>query len=240
MSNSLQALLIAAVLAFTGCEQRQSSDVNQVTLQERLIPHANPTNYEFDVTVSDVKDAIKIAIKRWEDELRRNYQGRVWKGDGDADTKQSLSQTLQLSGSASLLWKGDADSLAKGLLTKPGNENDAYVCGDGRPVGVSQTYFKAGQPLIYFADFHIHLTAASPQKTRVEVTAYESCVVAGLDKNWSPHGPSLISVAVEPTTIEEYQILLKVGEQLGTKNMPPLVTPGPDSPVRQLTKPRER
>jgi len=240
MRNSLQALLVGAVLVFTGCEQCQSGDVNQVTLEKKLLPQPNPTSYEFDATVSDVKDAVKIAIKRWEDELRRNYQGRVWKGDGDADTKKSLSQTLQLSGSASLLWKGDADSLANGLLTKSGNENDAYVWGGGRPVGESQTYFKDGHPLIYFADFHIHLTATSPQKTRVEVTAYGSSVVTGLDKSWSPHGPSLIFVTVEPSTIEEYQILLKVGEQLGTKNMSPLVTPGTDSPVRELTKPRER
>jgi hypothetical protein len=65
-------------------------------------------------------------------------------------------------------------------------------------------------------------------------------VVTGLDESWSPHGPSLISAEVDPTTIEQYQILLDIGRQLGAKEMPPLLTPGPDAPVKELTLPRER
>jgi hypothetical protein len=139
-----------------------------------------------------------------------------------------------------LIWKGVADVLTRGALAKPGTENDAYLSGGGTCIGESKTYFKDDQPLIYFADFHIHLTALDERKTRVEIFTYGSYVVTGLDESWSPHGPSLISAEVDPTTIEQYQILLDIGRQLGAKEMPPLLTPGPDAPVKELTLPRER
>jgi hypothetical protein len=239
-SDWLLALFVGTTLTFTGCDLRQNSQVEQVTLQERLLPHPNLTSYEFDATITDVKDAIQKACgDQWRQEQFEKNRGRVWKGGGDADSKKLLSMALQ-QGGESLLWKGDGDALARDLLTKAGNENDAYLVGMEVPCGESQVYFKDGQPLIYFADFHIHLTAVGLQKIRVEIFTYGSRVVAGVDESWSPHGPSFIFVEVDPTTIEQYQILLRIGEQLGTKNMPPLVTPGSDSPVKQLTKPRER
>jgi len=139
-----------------------------------------------------------------------------------------------------LLWKGDGDVLAKNLLTSPGNENDAYLYGGTSPVGESQVYFKSGQPLIYYADFHIHLTAISSNKTRLEIITYGSRVIAGLDQSLSPHGPSLIFVEVPPTTIEQYRILLGIGEELGAKEMPLLVAPGSGAPVKELIFSRER
>jgi hypothetical protein len=112
--------------------------------------------------------------------------------------------------------------------------------GSTSPVGESQVYFKDGQPLIYYADFHIHLTPLDSKKTRVEIFTYGSSVVTGVDESWSPHGPAFIFVNVDPTTIEQYQILLGIGQQLRMTNMPPLVTPGMDAPMKELTLPRER
>jgi hypothetical protein len=53
------------------------------------------------------------------------------------------------------------------------------------------------------------------------------------------HNISLITANVEPTTVEEYQILLRIAEQLGVKDMPPLITPGTNAPIKQVTKPRK-
>jgi len=241
VSHQFLALFGGVALIFAGCEQQASqSQVEQVTLQERLLSQPNPTNYEFDATVSGVTNAIRKAFDKWQEEQTKKYQKKEWEGASDATTKHSLTLALQSSGLVSLFFKGDADALSKNLLTKAGNENDAYLFGSTSSLGESQVYFKDGQPLIYYADFHIHLVAIGPQKTRVEISTYGSRVVAGLDKSWSPHGPSLIFVEVPPTTIEQYQILLGIGQQLGTTNMPPLVTPGPDAPVKELTLPRER
>ncbi|MGH7979530.1 MAG: hypothetical protein ACREE6_09150 [Limisphaerales bacterium] len=217
-----------------------SKGTEQISLQERVLLHPNPTNYEFDAPVNSVTNAISKAFDIWHEKQIKKYQGRVWSGKGDAKAKHLLTLTLQSSGSVFLLWKGDVDVLAKNLLTKPGNEIDAYINDDVSPVGESQVYFKDGQPLIYYADLHIHLTPLNAKKTRVEIFTYDSSVVTGVDESWSPHGPALISVNVEPTTIEQYQILLAIGQQLGVTNMPPLETPGQDAPVKELTLPRER
>jgi hypothetical protein len=235
MSRWLLGLLIGTTLTLTGCGQQH---VREVILQQRLLPHPNPTAYDFDADVSHVKGAVKRAFDKWRDEQTTKYQAMVWKGSGDAETQHILSLVLQSSGLMQLLWKEDGDAPTKDTFTKPGNENDAYIFGGDTPVGESQVYFKDGQPLIYYANFHIHLTVVSPQKTRVEIFTDDSSLAAGLDKSWSPHGPALIFVKVDPTTIEQYQILLGIGEQLGTKDMPQLVTPGPDSQVRQIKKPR--
>jgi hypothetical protein len=238
-NHQLLTLFAGVVLAVTGCSSI-SRGTDQISLQEKVLLHPNPTSYEFEASVGDVTNAIKKAFNVWQKGQRNKYHESMWTGSGDSKTKRALSDALQSSGMAFLLWKGDGDMLAKNLLTKTGNENDAYIYGDVRPVGESRVYFKAGQPLIYYADFHIHLAAAAPHKTRMEISTYGSRVITGLDESWSPHGPSLIFVEVPPTTIEQYQILLGIGQQLGVTNMPPLVTPGPDAPVKELTLPRER
>ena len=233
-------LLVGAALIFSGCEPDRGGHIEQITLYEKLLVRQNATSYEFDAGVADVKDAIGKAFgqehrtKQW-----REAQSAIWKGKGDASAQKALTEALRWQG-ADLIWKGEADVLTRGALAKPGTENDAYLSGGGTCVGESKTYFKDDQPLIYFADFHIHLTALDERKTRVEIFAYGSYVVTGLDESWSPHGPSLISAEVDPTTIEQYQILLDIGRQLGAKEMPPLLTPGPDDPVKELTLPRER
>jgi len=112
-------------------------------------------------------------------------------------------------------------------LTKLGNENDAYFYGTESPIGYSEIYFKDGQPLIYFADFHIHLSAVKSQKVRIDIFTYGSSVNTGMHAAWSPaHGTKYVYVQIPPTTVEEYQILLRIGEQLGVKDMPPIVKPG--------------
>lgn len=240
MKRRLFHFLIGMTLTLPGCEQRQSGQTGQVTFQQRVLPHPNPTNYEFDATIGDVKDAIKKAFSKWREEELKLRERRVWNGPGDAEAKRRLTAALQRP-PMYLFWKGDADALAKDLLTRPGNENDAYFYGTDSPVGESQVYFKDGQPLIYYADFHIHLTAVGPKRTRVEIFTCDSSVAAGAEKSLTVHryGNSLITANVDPTTVEEYQILLRLGEQLGAKDMPPLIIPGTNSPMKQLTKPRQ-
>jgi len=236
MNRWLSNLITGTALTLTGCLLQSKN----VTFQERVLQIQNPTSYEFNANVSEVKSAIKQALgDEFGEQEYEKHRGRVWKGGGDAETKRLLTIALQL-GAGSLFFKGDADSLTDGILAKPGNENDAYFYGANAPVGEFQVYFKDGQPLIYFADFHIHLTVIDPRKTRVEIYTYDSIVNTGVRGPNTVHGRSFIYVKVKPTTVEEYQILLRIGEKLGTKNMPLLVTPGPDAPVKELTKPRDR
>jgi hypothetical protein len=239
-NHELLAVLVATVFTFVGCGLLQGRQVQHITLQQRLLPLPNPTSYEFEASVGDVKSALHRAYnEHWRLEQCKKNEARFWAGDGDAKAKRLLTMELQLP-PGFLFWKGDADALSKQLLTKPGNENDAYFYGTDSPVGESQVYVRNSKPLIYYADFHIHLTSLAPDKTRVEILTYDSVVVVGVEKSWSPHGTSFIAVKVDPTTVEEYQILLRIGEQLGAKRMLPISVPTPQSPVKELTLPRKR
>ena len=230
MSHWFTGLFLVAILPMAGCGQRH------VILQERLLAHPNPTNYDFNASSNDVKEAIKQAFKESLVSAARTNRTRVWNGNGDPEAKRLLTMLLQLP-PGNLFWKGDADALSRQLLTMPGNENDAYFYASDSPVGESPVYSRDGQPLIYFADFHIHLATAGPRKTRVEIFTYDSRVNTGIDAGWAPaHGRRFIYLTVPPTTVEEYQILLGIGVQLGTMGMPVLETPGPNSPTRELRK----
>jgi len=190
-----------------------------VTLQEKLLTRQNPTMYEFSVTVEDLKPAIQ-----------RAFSDHFWKWNEGEDPPFG----------ASLNWKAsDVDELCSGVFAKPENENDAFLLGVPEAFGKSQVYFKNAVPLTYFADFHIHLKPIGASKTRVEIFTYHPWVSAGLDPS-APLGPAYIVVNVKPTTIEEYEILLKIGHQLGVENMPELIVPGANAAVRQMVRPRER
>jgi hypothetical protein len=233
------ALCFLSALILSGCGQFHASHDSQVTLQARLLPQANLTGYQFDAPLQDVRAAIKRAFgDEWFLAEARKNSLRTW-GGGDAKAKYLLTLALQLP-PGSIFFKGEADGLSKHILTKPENENDAYLFCTGSPFGESQVYFKDGHALIYFADFHIHLTVVEPRSTRVDIFTFDSSVVTGVDETWSPHGPSFISVSVDPTTVEQYEILLRIGRELGIDDMPPLVTPGRNASIKELTMARRR
>ena len=46
-----------------------------------------------------------------------------------------------------------------------------------------------------------------------------------MTSGFRPHGPAYVYLPIEGTTIEEYSMLLEIGEALGTEGMPPLIRP---------------
>jgi len=216
-----------------------ASGGENVVFQEKVLPRANPTAFEFNASVSEVTNAVRRSHDEWSHEMSKKYGSKTWDGVGDAVSRRVHTRRLQMIGLESLVWKGDADSLTRGLLTKPGNENDAYLLGMEAPYCESAVYFQDGQPLIYHADFHIHLASVASGRTRVEITTYDPQVAAGVDRRFSPvsSGPGLFTVEVAPTTVEEYQILLGIGRILGTTNMPQLAIPGVDASAKQIVRP---
>ncbi len=162
-------------LLLSGC----GSD--KVTIQERPLPQRNPTNYEFNAPIPEVKSAIN-----------------------DARGEKSLDSQNPHEG-GQLTWKSDHNPFAKGVFSKSENENDAYLHGMGSSVGKSKVYLKDGKELPFYADFQIHLIPIGTSKTRVEIITHDSYVEAGTE--WHPFARAGIFAVVESTSIEEYQIL---------------------------------
>ena len=82
----------------------------------------------------------------------------------------------------------------------------------------SKMYFRFGKPLPYSPEFIIHLDSISEKKTNVVVITSDTTVVVGgigfghVGYTWEKK--------VSPSTIEEYEILLLIGQQLGQEGMP--------------------
>src|ERR1041384_3742043 len=98
---------------------------------------------------------------------------------------------------------------------------------DHDPIGKSKVYFARGEALDYLAEFELHLIERGGKETEVRVRTLRPEVINGKKLGFGSCGPGLANryVAVEPTTIEEYEILLRIGQALGEKDMPPLVLP---------------
>lgn len=224
---------LSLIIAEAGCgpgrvtvQEKLPPRQDLVALQEKLLSRRNPTAYVFGDTLENVHGAIQ-----------RAFAEHFWK---DAEPVDQASKDPDSPFGAKLVWRESViAALCDGVFEKQENANDAFLFGMPLAFGKSQIYFKNDLPLTYFADFHIHLTPIGPSKTRVEIFTYHPWVSAGLDPS-APEGPAYIMVDVEPTTIEEYGILLKIGQQLGVKNMPELIVPGPNAAVRQIVRPLKR
>jgi hypothetical protein len=86
----------------------------------------------------------------------------------------------------------------------------------------SDVYHWIGNPLEYKAEYHVFVSPLSDSQTRVEVRTVEAKVRIG--PTFTSHGGDLYEW-VAPTTIEEYRILLMIGDKVGEQGMPPLQLP---------------
>jgi hypothetical protein len=186
----------------------------QNRIEEKVLPIKNPVTYDFDASIGQVQAAIKQA-----------------RGEGWQDTQNAGN-------GGELIWKSDGNPFAKKIFDDPKNQNDAYLCGMGDAVGKSRVYFKDREALTYYADFQIHLTAISASKTRVQIVTFDSRVKAGSE--WGPFVRAGVFLTVEPTTIEEYQLLLDIGKQMSQSDMPQMFLPDPSKPGKAVVKPRHR
>ena len=111
------------------------------------------------------------------------------------------------------------------VYAKEDYENDIFsknIKNDALLVNIcdvkSKMFFRFGKPLPYFPEFIIHLDSISEKKTNVVVyTSDTTIVVGGIGV---PHFGYTWEKKVSPSTIEEYEILLLIGQQLSQEGMP--------------------
>ena len=166
-------------------------------IQARQLKHSNPTAYVFNVDPTTVRTAIEVSI------VRSEFYGM---SKATVETTYGIPSIIE-------------------VFRNKSNENDVYLF-SFEPIGQSKIYHKNDAPLSYYAEFHIHLSPISVEKTNVEVFTYHSSVVTGRNPLIGDRGGNLTTIEVPPSTIEEYEILLRIGEALGVKDsMPPLIVP---------------
>ncbi len=202
MSKTTSKILIilGILLTVISCDR----DIHPI--KTKPFSQKNPTIYEFALPVSEVRGKLFTAFK-------------------DFDLRQKLASSFDSNSRflVSVESREDA-SFSKDIFANPENNNDLYLHSFGEIIGPSPIYFGDGKPLEYRAEFQLHLTDAGNNRTKVSVITHKPTVING-SVCCSPHGYKSNDVAVEPTTIEEYKILLFIGSILGVKEMPPLKMP---------------
>lgn len=122
------------------------------------------------------------------------------------------------------------------LLSKKGNSLD--FCLEPIPIlDKSKIYLsKYGDSLDFHAWFYLHLESIDDTHTKVSITTIEPEVIVGREILPSP--PHFVrldkKVKVEPSTIEEYEILLKIGKLVQEKDMPLLILPNERNKVETI------
>jgi hypothetical protein len=199
MMKKLSLIILLAL--FTSC----SRDIHPIA--KKTLKQKNPTTYVFNYSAQELKQRIVAAFQ-----IERQSAG---------------SFCVFLRCEAPFLISAETKeraTFARHLFDNPENTDDVYLHSYGEPFGLSAIYFANGKPLRYRAAFHLHLAGINEHSTKVTVLTQNPTVINGA-KCCSPHGYYSNDVTVEPTTIEEYRILLYIGQVLNVRDMPPLQTP---------------
>ena len=196
--RSVTVSLVVLLLNLSACSRL----IDGPKVESKPLPTPNPTTYIFYATPEEIHATVRKLYKQQFSEGGLNNFYPTF------PTDEFVREEL------------------KSLFGEPGNGNDVYLWYMHSPMGISQVYFVDGKPAPYIADFHLHITEKESGKTEVEVITFDPQVIAGRALLPGRHfiRPN-IYLPVAPTTIEEYSLLLKIGEQVGQEGMPALRVP---------------
>jgi len=98
--------------------------------------------------------------------------------------------------------------------------------GNSTTFGYSDVYYKKNMPLLYdVTAFHLHFEEIDSNKTKIKIYVIDPKVAVGVEIFSIPGHRGYRWKSVEPTSIEEYKILLRIGKLTCEKNMPRLTRP---------------
>jgi hypothetical protein len=171
----------------------------EISYSELKMPRKNPTSYIFDCKLYELRDLIQ---------------------DSYFDFNRALN------GEAYSLYSVIQDSIhLRGFpfLFKNENINDLVY---SHYSGPSNIYISKESTIVYSASFHIHFTRLGNNKTQVSIFTLKPKITVKV-KTIIQHAPGFYNTyEVEPSTVEEYKILLVIGKKMGVADqMPKLLLP---------------
>lgn len=194
---------LCVLLACGGCVY------NAVRMETRKLPERNPTVYQFELPLEELRTRLMSGLTR-----SNQYANPVF---GRPEWRWSEAIFHVEAGKVET-WPT--------ILLLPQNARDLYLHASD-PLWESPIYRGPREGLPFLAAFHVHFAANGPTLTSVSVTALETTVINGEMTGMPGHGRARRTVAVEPTSIEEYVILRYFGNILGVGSMPKLILPEP-------------
>ncbi len=198
-------------------ESQELSLEDKAPIETRKLAQKNPTSYTFDINLKELQEKIIPALQTPDFESPfpfKPYENSELTGYSDFYICEANDDTCL----------GSNDDEFEKTFKKKENENDIYYASDGMPI-LSSTYYALGKPLEFRMDFHIHLEEIEDNKTKVTIFPIKPVVYKGKGGRGMHGGALKKQIPVEPTTVEEYQLLRYIGFVLGEKDMPEVVLP---------------
>lgn len=183
-----------------------------IGFRSKSIEEKNPTSYIFHMPLTVLKERI---VKDFTTDRSKDINDL--RGIQEISRKQWIIKDI---------YNFNNIEKYKRIFEKPENKIDLYLSPTGNPaVSYSKVYKKFWKSLEYNAEFQLHFTPINENETKIEVITHNPEVLYfGFDIFNTGH--SYVNYKkVKPTTIEEYEILLRIGNLVGEKDMPPLKLP---------------
>ena len=189
---------------------------NLKRLETRELVETNPTEQIFNVPVDKLRQTILESFNEHKGISSPFYQTSIFYFTvdmGNGEHKMTVSFNAETSGNA---------LFGKEHFEKPNTENDIYIHSFGQ-FWYSPIYFAGGEPLEFRTPFILTLEEIDKERTLLKVRPEDPKVLKGV-AGLTAHGFYSKEIEVEPTTVEEYSLILFIAEQLGDMTLRPLTT----------------
>jgi hypothetical protein len=203
--------LVLCMLTFTVFSCTSTESINLKSFPIKNIPEHN-----FRVSISKLHDTI-ASLFNFENQEENKILSSIFYYYYPEGMKHLIYFSAETKDNA---------VFSREYFSKPNTSYDIYVHAYG-DVWPSKLYFSGKKQLDYRTPFIIKLTKIDTNSTRINIIAESPKVINGIS-GYSAHGAVARETSVEPTTIEEYSILLFIASKLGDSSMLPIKLPVAD------------
>lgn len=184
---------------------------SNIGFRVKHLEEKNPISYVFHTPYDQLKEIIRCDFSKDRSKDTDDHKSIQEIGSKQWNVNDEISLYL--------LYLGDS------LTEKPENKLDLYLTPSGdRTVCYSKVYKNFWRFLEYFAEFQLHFEPINENETKITVITHAPEVLYFSSPVVSGHAYVNFK-KVEPTTIEEYEILLRIGKLVGEQDMPTLKLP---------------
>ena len=183
-----------------------------IGFRTKHLKEKNPTSYVFHVPLTVISERIE---KDFEKDRSTTINGL--RSVQEISRKQWSVQDANCSYNSEKVEK---------IFEKPRNKLDLYLTPSGSSIiNYSNVYLKFWKSLEYYAEFQLHFEPINENETKITVITHDPEVLYWGFEIFNTGHAYVNFKKVEPTTIEEYEILLRIGKLAEEKDMPPLKLP---------------
>jgi hypothetical protein len=208
----IQALVKRDTVLMAQIEKKYADENTFEPIKEYPFPVKNIPEHVFKLNINALIDLITTFFKTENSPEQNKILRNVFYFCRDT-TKRTVSLNAEQSKDA---------TFGENYFSQEGTSDDIYLTVFNK-AWISKFYYSTGQPISYTADFVFKLKRIDENLTDVKVVAVNPEIIIGM--GLGVHGPMNIYTKAQPTTIEEYSLLLFIADKLGDTTLSPLKLP---------------